>query len=85
MYSPRVHPFVGKRGELDNYCLYFHHPSRRLELQTSLALIPISSYHSPELIDNMYFIGIHSTDSATASTFLIYLCIPHSRRELKIV
>jgi len=32
MHSPQVHPAVGRRGELDNECLYLHHPSRRLDL-----------------------------------------------------
>jgi hypothetical protein len=31
MLSPHVYPAVGQRGEIDNDCLYIHHPSRRLD------------------------------------------------------
>ena len=54
LHSPHVLPSVGKRGELDNDCLYIHHPSRRLYLQSPLALHSITPDHSPDLIDNMY-------------------------------
>jgi len=67
MLSPRVYPAIGQRGEIDNDCLYIHHPWRRLDLQSPLALRPISHAHSPDLIDNMYLTGLHSTDSATTS------------------
>ncbi len=45
MLSPQVYPAVGQRGEIDNDCLYIHHPSRRLDLQSPLALRPISPAH----------------------------------------
>ena len=32
MLSPHVYPTIGQRGEIDNNCLYIHHPSRRLDL-----------------------------------------------------
>jgi hypothetical protein len=78
MYPPHVHPAVGKRGDLDNDCLYLHHSSRRLDLQTPMALTPLSPYHSPELIEHMYLTRVHSTDFATTSAFLIYHYIPDS-------
>jgi len=52
MHSSHVHPAAGRRGELDNECLYLHHPSRRLNLQIPMALNPISPSHTPELIDS---------------------------------
>jgi hypothetical protein len=75
MYSPHVQPSIGKREELDNDCLYLHHPSRRLDLQIPLALTPLTPDHSPELIDNMYLAGVHLADSSTTSVFLIYIYI----------
>ena len=76
MHSPQVHPAAGRRGESDNECMYLHHPSRRLDLQSPLALTPISPNHTPELIDNHCLTGVHSTDSATTSAFLFYIYIP---------
>ncbi len=78
MHSMHVHPTVGRRGESDNDCLYLHHPSRRLDLQSPLALTPISPNHSPELIDNVYLTCVYSTDSATPRTFLVYIYIPEA-------
>ena len=76
IYSPHVNPAVGRRGELNNDCLYLHHPSRRLDHQSPLALIPISPIHTPELVDNPYLTGVYSNDFATTSAFLIYIYIP---------
>jgi hypothetical protein len=78
MLSPHVYPFVGQQGEIDNDCLYIHHLSRPLDLQSPLALRPITAEHSPNLIDNMYLTGVHSTDSATTSAFMIRLYLPES-------
>jgi hypothetical protein len=78
MLSPHVYPTVGKRAELDNDCLYIHHPSQRLDLQSPLALRPISANHSTELIDNLYLIGVYSTDSATNNAFMIHIYLPES-------
>jgi hypothetical protein len=75
MHSPHAHPVAGCRGDLDNDCIYLHHPSRRLDLQSPLALAPLSQNHSPELIDNLYLTGVYSTDSATTSAFLIHIHI----------
>jgi len=79
MLSPHIYPTVGQRGELDSDCLYIHRPSRRLDLQSLLAFRPISPDHSPHLIGNMYLTGVHSTDSATTSAFIIHLYILESR------
>jgi len=40
-----------------------------------MALSPISPNHTPELIDNHYLTGVHSTDSATTCAFLFYIYI----------
>ena len=69
-------PAVGQRGEIDNDCLYIHHLSRRLDLQSPLALRPISPGHSPDLINNSYLIVVHSAVSATTSAFTVHLYIP---------
>jgi len=78
MHSPHVHPTAGRKGELDNNCLYLHHPSRRLELQSPLALASLSPNHSPELIDNLYLTGVYSTNSSTTKAFLIFIYIPEA-------
>ena len=58
--------------------MYIHHPSRRLDLQSPLALNPISPSHTPELIDNLYLTGVYSNDSTTTSAFLIYIYLPEA-------
>jgi len=78
MPSPHVYLAIGQRGKIDNDCLYIHHPSRRLDLQSPLALRPISPAISPDLIDNAYLTGVNSTDSATTNAFTIHLYIPKS-------
>jgi len=55
-----------------------HHPSRRLDLQSPLALTPISQNHSPKLIDNLYLTGVYSNDSVSTSAFLFYIYIPEA-------
>jgi hypothetical protein len=75
MHSPHVQLAVGRRGELDNDCMYIHHPTRRLDLQSPLALAPISPSHTPKLIDNLCLTGVYLNDSATTSAFLIYIYI----------
>ena len=72
---------MGSRGKLDNDCLYIHHPSRRLDLQSPLALTPFSANHTPELIDNLYLTGVYSNDTATTSAFLIYIYVPEATPE----
>jgi len=81
MLSPQVYPQVHQRGEQDNDCLYLHHPSRLLDLQSPLALRPISADHSPNLIDHSYLTGVNSTDSSTTIAFTIHLHIPDSTPE----
>jgi len=76
MHSLHVQPAVGRRGKLDNECLYLYHPSHRLDLQSPLALTPISLNHSPEFIDNLYLTCVYSNESATTSAFLLYIYIP---------
>ena len=71
MLYPHVYPAIGQRGEIDNDCLYTHHLSRRLDLQSPLALRLVTNEHSPNIIDNLNITGVHSTDSATTSAFMI--------------
>jgi len=58
-----------------------HHLSRRLDLQSPLALRPISADHSHGLIDNLYLTGVHSTDSATTGTFTVNIYLLDSTLE----
>ena len=78
MLSQHVYPTIGQRKELDNECLYIHHPSRRLDLQSPFALRPISPDHSPDLFDHLNLTGVYSTDSATTIAYIIHLYIPKS-------
>jgi hypothetical protein len=81
MLSQYVYPDVGQRGEIDNDCLYIHHPSRLLDLQSPLpALRAITTDHSVDLIDSLYLTGVHSTDSTTTSAFMIHLYIQNQRQ-----
>jgi hypothetical protein len=62
---------------MDNDCLYIHHPSRRLDLHSPLALSQISAYHSPGLVDDLLYLnGVNSTDSATSSAFVVHIYLP---------
>ncbi len=81
MYFPYVHPAVERRCELANDYIYLHHSSRRLDLQSPLAMAPLSPSHSPELIDNSYLTGVYSTESATKSAFLVYIYILEIRAD----
>ena len=78
IHSPHVHPTARSRGELDHDCIYLRNPSRCLDLLSPLTLAPLSQNHSPELIDNMYLIGVYSKESATTSAFLIHIYIPEA-------
>ncbi len=50
----------------------------RLDDQSPLALRPILADQSPNLIDNLYLTGVHSTDSATSIAFMINIYLPDS-------
>jgi hypothetical protein len=76
MLSLHIYPAVGQRGEIDIDCLYTHHPSRRLDLHSPLALRLATAELSPNLIDNSYITGVHSTYSTTTIAFMTHLYVP---------
>jgi hypothetical protein len=57
--------------------IYLYHPSPRQELQSPLALTPVSPAHSPVIIENQYLTGVHSAKDPNVSTYTIYMYLPH--------
>ena len=53
--------------------IYLHHPSPRQDLQSPLALTPLSPAHSPVLIENQYLTGVHSAKDPNVSTYTIFM------------
>ena len=57
--------------------IYLYHPSPRHDLQSPLALTPLSPAHSPVLIENQYLTGVHSAKDPNISSYTVYLYLPH--------
>jgi hypothetical protein len=57
--------------------IYLYHPSPRQDLQSPLALTPLSPAHSPVLIENQYLTGATSTKDPNTSSYKIYMFLPH--------
>jgi hypothetical protein len=74
-----VYPTAANRDNiLDTDPIYLYHPSPRQDMQSPLALIPLSPTHSPVLIENQYFTGVHSVKDPNVSTYTIYMYLPHN-------
>ncbi len=67
--DPNVYPTPTDRESVLANPIYYHHPSARLDLQSPLALNPISPAHSPVLIDNYYITGTHSGHDPNTSSY----------------
>ena len=57
--------------------VYLYHPSPRQDLQSPLALTPLSPAHSPILLENHYLTGVHSAKDPNISTYKLFLYLPH--------
>jgi hypothetical protein len=57
--------------------IYIYHPTPRQDLQSPLALTPLSPAHSPVLLENQYLTGVHSAKDPNISTYKIFLYLPH--------
>ena len=58
--------------------IYLYHPSARQNLQSPLALTPLSPSYCPVLVDIQYLIGVHSAKDPNVSTYSIYMMyLPH--------
>jgi len=53
--------------------IYLYHPSPRQDLQSPLALTPLSPAHSPFLIDNHYLIGVYSAKDPSVSSYTLFM------------
>ena len=73
-----VYPTAAHRNNiLDTEPVYLYHPSPRQDLQSPLALTPLSPAHSPVLIENQYLTGVHSAKDPNGSTYIIFMYLPH--------
>jgi hypothetical protein len=73
-----VYPTAASRTSiLDTNPIYLYHPTPRQDLQSPLALNPLSPAHSPVLIENQYLTGVHSAKDPNISTYKIFLYLPH--------
>ncbi len=73
-----VYPTAATRTNiLDTDPIYLYHPSFRHDLQSPLALTPLSPAHSPVLIENQYLTGVHSAKDPNVRSYTIYMYLPH--------
>jgi hypothetical protein len=73
-----VYPTVVDRNNvLETDPIYLYHPSSRKDLQSPLALTPMSPAHSPVLIENQYLTGVHSAKDPNFNTYTIFTYLPH--------
>jgi hypothetical protein len=69
-----VYPYSADRDtilEADPICLY--HPFACQDLQSPLALTPLSPTHNPILIENQYLTGVHSVKDPNIRTYKNFL------------
>ena len=72
-----VYPSAADRNNiLETDPIYLYHPSSRQDLQSPLALTPLSHAHNPILIENQYLTGVHSAKDPNVSTYKIYMYLP---------
>ena len=72
-----VYPTAADRTNiLETDPIYLYHPSARQDLQSPLALTPLSPAHSPILLENQYLTGVHSAKNPNIGTYKIYMYLP---------
>ena len=73
-----VYPTAANRTTiLETDPIYLYHPAPRQDLQSPLALTPLSPTHCPILLKNHYLTGVHSAKDPNISTYKIFLYLPH--------
>jgi hypothetical protein len=73
-----IYPSVADRDNiLEADPIYIYHPCARQDLQSPLALTPLSPARSPIVVDNQYLTGVHSAKDPNISTYKIFLYLPH--------
>ena len=68
---------ANRNNILDIDPIYLYHPSPRHDIQSPLALTPLSPAHSPVLIENQYLTGVHSAKDPNTSSYAIFMYLPH--------
>ena len=76
---------VDRDNVLEADPIYLHHSSPRQDLQSSLALTPLSPTHSPVLIGNQYLTGIHFSKNPNISSYTIFMHLPHDADHKTII
>jgi hypothetical protein len=73
-----VYPTAANRYNiLESDPIYLYHPAPRQDLQSPLALTPLSPAHSTVLLENHYLTGVHSAKDPNVSTYKIFFYLPH--------
>jgi hypothetical protein len=81
-----VYPIaVDRDNVLEADPIYLHHPSPRQDLQSPLALTPLSPAHSPVLLENQYLTGVPSAKDPNVSTYTIFMYLPHDADHKTII
>ena len=57
--------------------IYLYDPPSRQDLQSPLALTPLSPSHIPDLIDNQYLTRVHDSAKDPNNTYSVYMYLPH--------
>jgi len=74
----KVYPSAADRNNiLETDPIYLYNPSSRQDLQSTIALTPLSPAHSPDLIENQHLTGVHSAKDHNVNTYKIYMYLPH--------
>jgi hypothetical protein len=68
---------IDRDNVLETDPIYLYQPSPRQDLQSPLALTPLSSSHSPFLIENQLFTGAHMAKDPNVITYTIFMYLPH--------
>ena len=68
-----VYPTAADRDEiLETDPIYLYDPSLRQDLQSPLALTPLSPAHNLVFLENQYLTGVYSAKDPNVSTYTIY-------------
>ena len=76
---------VDRDNVLESDPIYLHHPSPRQDLQSPLALTPLSPAQSPVLIENQCLTGVHSAKDTNVITYTIFMYLPHDADHKTII
>jgi hypothetical protein len=73
-----IYPTAADRDKiLETDPIYLYHSSPCQDLQSPLALTPLSPAHISLLLEIQYLTGVHSAKDPNVSTYTIYMYLPH--------